>query len=310
MTSQKDISWFLLTQFGEKNRHGKTGSSLFTVRVLQKMAAQLFREIGIETDVLDAQILLAHILKKTYIEVQLEGNLKLTPVQFRRFFSLLKRRLCFEPIAYLIGMKEFFGREFLVSKNCLIPRPDTETVVEKCLSLIDKEKYFLIFDVCTGSGAIGISILCECPMVDMYASDISKSALNIAGKNAHILGVKDRLTLLHGDLFTPFQGKPKANLIVANPPYIGLKSFFSLATTVRAFEPAIALNSGDDFGLSFYKRFLSEAPKYLCSKGFLLMEIGFDQALAIEKLIGPEWASFEFFRDLAGHQRGIVLQTK
>lgn len=293
-----------------KFRKSKARSSGFTVCEVLKLAARLFKQIGIDSSRLDAEVLLAHVLGKSSLQIFLERSEPIAIETVRDFFQLVSRRLSFEPVAYLIGRKEFFGLDFLVSNDCLIPRPDTEVVVETCLSLLDKYSADLVIDLCTGSGAIAISILKERPSIRMIASDISLAALAIAKINAGIHAVNHRLTLRAGDLFEPILTNEKAGLIVSNPPYIAQKDLALLPSSVRNYEPRLALDGGDDLGLSFYESILREAPNFLRSKGFLVLEIGYDQADKIKGLIGQEWQFLKVVKDLGSHDRCIVLQLR
>lgn len=299
-----------LTQFSRKESADRSEAILFTVRSAQLLAASLINNLGIDSAVLDAQLMLAHTLNKTRLFIQLNGHLFLLPNEIAQFFHMVSRRLMFEPIAYILGHKEFYGLEFLVSKDCLIPRPDTEVVVEKCLELIEENANDTVIDLCTGSGAIAITIQKARPHTKVLASDISEDALNLAQKNAHNLGVSERVLFYQGDLFAAFPSGVQARLIVSNPPYIASNKIAGLSPTVRNHEPRQALDAGDDGGVTFYRRILETAPLYLQACGYLVMEIGFDQRLEIEKLIGPKWRLVEFFRDLASNTRGIVLQKK
>jgi release factor glutamine methyltransferase len=281
-----------------------------TIRSVLMRAEALFQEIGSDTALLDAQLILAHVLKTSRLTIQTEGKTPLNAHEIALFWSFAARRLVFEPIAYILGKKEFYGDDFLVSKACLIPRPDTEVIVEKCLSLINYEGNDVVFDLCTGSGAIAIALLKARPHIFVHASDISENALKIAHANAKDLKVLDRIGLWCGDLCAPFLHGMKANLIVANPPYIASNKISTLSSFVRDHEPLIALDAGDDSGIAFHRRIIDEVPNYLCSKGHLVMEMGFDQADKIEKLIGPNWLSYDFFKDLALNTRGIVLQKR
>ncbi len=267
--------------------------------------------MGIDTGALDAQLIIAYVLNIERIDIHLEGHVTAVSMNdAEKIFQLCARRLQYEPIAYILGKKEFYGAEFVVTKDCLIPRPDTEVVVEKCLSLIPKTMTPLVFDLCTGSGNIAISLLIERRDLLVLASDISKEALLVAEKNAKLHSVADRLFLHHGDLFSPFTDGKKADLIVINPPYIASHEIANLDPSVRNHEPWLALDAGDEFGIAFYRRILASAPNYLNECGYLVMEIGFDQADHLAAIVGKEWHLVEFFKDLAANTRGIVLKKK
>lgn len=307
-----DFNQFEPTRFLQKenNNHKNSGFKGFTVRSARDLAAELFKAVNIETARLDAELLLGHVLNKDRLKVLLDDE-PLHPNQSTHFFQKVSRRLCHEPIAYILGVKEFFGHEFFVSKDCLIPRPDTEVVVEKCLELIDNNSRDVIVDLCTGSGAIAIALLCERPFINVLGSDISEAALKIAEKNAARMNVGERITLLQGDLLAPIPKDKSIKLIVSNPPYIKTKEMDNLPTSVRDFEPKIALYGGDDAGLSFYRRIIRDASSIIAKGAYLVLEIGFDQALDIKKLCEEEdWVFLETFKDLAGYDRGIVLQKR
>lgn len=268
----------------------------------------MLKDVGVESALLDAQLLLGHVLSSNRIEIQLQGARILTKDEWGRFCALLARRLCGEPVAYLLGKKEFYGLEFMVNEDCLIPRPDTEVVVEKCLSLLKPSSADLVFDLCTGSGAIGITLLSLRPQLKLVASDISPKALAVAQKNADLLGVFERFTARQGDLFAAFKPHEQAQLIVANPPYIPSASISNLARDVRGYEPRLALDGGVGEGVDFYERIMRDASSFLQPYGYVVLEIGFDQEQAIRKLVGPDLTLVEFFCDLAGNTRGVVLQ--
>jgi release factor glutamine methyltransferase len=280
-------------------------NTAFTVRMAQSLASALFHQAMIDNGLLEAQLLLGEVLKKTRIDVQLLGTRFLNEHEIDLFWQMVSRRLTHEPMAYIIGKKEFYGHDFFVSKDCLIPRPDTESIVEKCLTIIKPLSDAVVFDIGTGSGAIAISLLLLRPRLSVFASDISEKALSLAKINAKHHDVFSRLRLLQGDLLAPFS--QKARLIVSNPPYIATGEINTLSSTVRNFEPHLALDGGDD-GLIFYRRLLRDAYEYLESPGYLVMETGFSQKEAILKLITNAWHSYEFFEDLARNQRGIVLE--
>ena len=277
-------------------------------RAAVKLARRLLWQVGIESSHLDAQILLEAVLKKDRLELMVGDELELNQEQLERFWSLVRRRLCYEPIAYLTSTKEFYGHEFHVSKDCLIPRPDTECVVEKCLSLLTDTSGGLVIDMCTGSGAIGLTILSQRPNLTVIGSDISLGALKIAEKNADALKVSQRFIGKHGDLFLALDASDVAQMIVANPPYIAKNALDSLPSDVGKYEPRIALDGGDEMGISFYRRILDGAASHLHDGGYLIFEIGFDQAELVVSLLPNGFKMVEIFKDLSGHDRGVVFK--
>lgn len=277
-------------------------------RAAVKLARRLLLQVGIESAHLDAHILLETVLRKDRLELIGGDDLELSQEQSEQFWSLVSRRLCYEPIAYLTGTKEFYGREFHVTKDCLIPRPDTESIVEKCLSLLADASRDLVIDMCTGSGAIGLTILSERPNVTVIGSDISSCALKIAEKNADVLNISQRFIAKHGDLFSALDASDVAQMIVANPPYIAQKDLDSLPSDVSKYEPRIALDGGDEMGISFYRRILDGAASHLNEGGHLILEIGFDQAELVVSLLPDGFKMVEIFKDLSGHDRGVVFR--
>lgn len=296
-----------LTQFSEKNSTINF-SNCISIGSAMRMARTLIEAVGIDSASLDAQLLLSWVTKKSSLEIHLGQKDLLSDHEAAAFFVLVRRRLSFEPIAYITGTKEFFGLDLVVSPDVLIPRPDTEIIVEECLKRISLDSDQEIIELCIGSGAIAIALLHERPLIRVTATDISLAALAIASKNAQNHLVANRLTLYHGDLLSPVPVDQKAALIVANPPYIGTHEMATLSSNVRDYEPALALDAGDEEGLTFYRRIIADAPAYLKPGGYLVLEIGFNQAFAIKKLVNALWKSCDVFKDLAGNDRCIVLQ--
>jgi release factor glutamine methyltransferase len=272
-------------------------------------ATKELRAASIETPRLDAEILLQHALSKNRIELYLARHEVHNDKTLEAYKALVNRRRSHEPVAYICGHKEFFGYDFLVNSACLIPRPDTEIVVEQCLRHIALSSDETIFDLCTGSGIIAITLLKERPLLRAIATDISNDALKLAHENAKNLKVDERLAFGQGDLFAAIDPCEKASLIVSNPPYVRAPDIDNLASSVRDFEPHIALDGGKD-GLDFYRRILKEAPSFLRAHGHLICEIGFDQASDISALIDDTWIAVEIIKDLGQRDRCIVLQLR
>lgn len=270
-------------------------------------ATKLLQVIGIESALLDARLLMEQTLSCNTLELVLKKQSLLSNEELECFYRLLARRLTFEPIAYILGIKEFYGHEFLVSPHCLIPRPDSEVAVERSIELLKDKPQATIFDIGCGSGALVISILKACPGVRAYASDCSTDALAITQANAERLEVSGRISFLHGDLFEPYGHATKADLIVSNPPYIGADDFTKLSCDVREYEPRLALTPGDQHGLAIYERLLKESWHFLRDGGFLVLEIGFNQSQMVLNMADRHWAVHGLFYDLAGHARVLVL---
>ena len=245
----------------------------------------------------DAAVLLSHVLKCTTAHLYLHPENRLTPENFQEYSSYLARRALKEPLAYITGVKEFMGFEFVVDKRVLIPRPETEILVERALSAIDcmigasPQEPIRVWDVCCGSGAVGLSILKliskfdegfrqSSPKTRVILTDISEKALDVAKENAARLKVEGQAEFSLGDGLKPAKGLGlvgKVDLIVTNPPYIAKEALSSLDEEIRDYEPLLALDGGPQ-GMDFVKDILAGAPFVLAPYGMLLMEIGHDQA--------------------------------
>lgn len=297
-----------LSYLSKNKSEAKPAISGLCVREVLTRATKLLSEIGIDNPMLDARLLMEQTLECTSLELILTSQNVLRPQDLEYFYSLLARRLCFEPIAYIRGNKEFFGYEFMVSKDCLIPRPDSESVVEQCLSLLKNKSTATLYDIGTGSGALCLSMLKEHPGLRAIASDLCENALVIAQKNAKMLALGDRVSFLQGDLFEPFYDQPLADLIVSNPPYIALKDLETLAPDVKNYEPHMALAPGDEHGIALYRRLIDQACGYLHDGGFLVLEIGFNQGDMVSSLAHDRLRLHGIFHDLAGNARVVVLK--
>jgi release factor glutamine methyltransferase len=216
--------------------------------------------------------------------------------------DLLRRRLAGEPMQYIAGEAEFFGLPFVVNRDVLIPRPETEHLVEKAIALAQSFAQPRIVDVGTGSGAIPVALACELPSALITATDISASALDVARGNAERNDVTDRVRFLDGDLLEPVAGE-QFEIVVSNPPYVPESDRASLSVEVRDFEPAQALFAGED-GLAIYHRLIPAAFDALVSGGFILLEIGYEQSDAVGALLANSgFTEIEFTADLRGIPR-------
>jgi release factor glutamine methyltransferase len=219
-----------------------------------------------------------------------------------RFASLLDRRRRGEPIQYIVGEAEFFGLPFKLTPDVLIPRPETEHLVEKALALAHLRAAPRIVDVCTGSGAIAIALARALPLAEITATDLSDAALMIARENAKRNDVEARIRFVPGDLLAPLAGE-QFDIVVANPPYVPSTDRASMAVEVREFEPPLALFAGDD-GLDIYRRLIPAAHAALVPGGFIALEIGYGQARAAEGLLAAAgFGQIEFVSDLQGIPR-------
>lgn len=284
-------------------------NKVITIRYCLQWAGHLLWQIGIESFFLDAQLLLAHALKRDRLDILINNSLVITKNEFETFLSLLKRRLLFEPISYILGKKEFFSLEFIVNKHCLIPRADSEILVEAVLDIFNKDSNDRILDIGVGSGALIISVLYERPQMTGLAIDISPKALAIAKENARKNNIINRISFLESDLYKNISKYEKFKIIISNPPYIGVKEYFELMPDVLRYEPKIALKTKDDAGLQFYNLLLKESGDFLLPGGFLIMEIGYKHRYQLEDLIDKKiWKNIKFLKDLGKNDRVIILE--
>ena len=251
----------------------------WTTLAVLDWTTQRFTEAGIAAARLEAQLLLAHVLGCSRVQLYTGFDKPLGEQELAAYRGLIKRRLGGESVSYLLGEQEFWGLKLHVDEHVLVPRPDTETLIEVARSLrADRAAPCRVLDLCTGSGAIAIALATELPGATIVATDVSIDAVAIAKKNAERNGVADRVDVRVGDLFAPVAGE-RFDSIVANPPYIASAVIPTLSAEVRR-EPVLALDGGPD-GLAFYDRICSIAREYLVPGGALVVEHGFDQADAV-----------------------------
>ncbi len=278
-----------------------------TIKDVITLAAQHLEQKGIERPRRDVEDMLAHLLgcKRLDLYVQFDRPLDEKELEALRVYT--KRRAKGEPLQYILGEIEFFGASISVSPAVLIPRPETEILASKVAAMIDPQKPTVLWEICCGSGCLGISLKKKNPMLKVNLSDISKNALEVARQNA-VKNAVD-ITFLEGDLFAPFFGQ-KADIILCNPPYISQKEYDALDPSVRDFEPKIALVGGED-GLAFYRRLAEEAPAFLNRGGKLCLEIGYEQGEAVMQLFSQsQWKGKTLEKDWAGKDRFFFLETE
>ncbi|MEI6790410.1 MAG: peptide chain release factor N(5)-glutamine methyltransferase [Myxococcaceae bacterium] len=239
----------------------------------------------------DSEILMAHAFKTDRL------HLRMALADFRNF---VKRRNLGEPVAYITGTKEFFGFEFEVNSHVLIPRPDTEKLVEIALEKLPKNQELKIIDVCTGSGCIAISLALHRPLAKIIATEISLEAAEVARRNIKKHGVEDRVKVRVGYLLDPVL-EETADLIIANPPYVKPEAMSTLMTDVRDFEPHLALQGLNQNGLGHHEEILAKASLVAKKGGFVLLEIGYDQASFFE-------GRGLIIQDDAGNNRVLEIQ--
>jgi release factor glutamine methyltransferase len=238
-----------------------------------------FTEAGISSARLEAQVLLAHVLKCTRTQLYTGFDKPLAEAELAGYRELIKKRLAGEPVAYLVNEHELWGLPLYVDANVLVPRPDTETVIEVARSTrADRAAPCRVLDLCTGSGAIAIALAKELPAATVVATDVSAEAVAIARRNAERNGFAARVEVREGDLWAPVAGE-QFDLVTANPPYIATGVIDTLSAEVKR-EPRLALDGGPD-GLAFYDRICAGALEHLAPGGALVVEHGFDQADAV-----------------------------
>ena len=272
-----------------------------------KQTEQALTNGNIESARLEAEILLANALKVDRIYLYVHSDEILTESQSKLYNDFIQRRLSHEPTDYIIGHREFMGLDFIVNENVLIPRPDTEILVETVIErLKDIDGTINIVDVGTGSGAIAISLAKFLHNAKVDAVDISEAALNIAKLNANNNDLADKVKFHQGDLFVPISDN-RYNAIVSNPPYIPSAVIDTLEPEVAKYEPKIALDGGND-GLNFYRRLIDESPAFLVDGGFLAVEIGYDQAQTVAELAKKHFNQVEVIKDLSQNDRVVVAK--
>ena len=278
---------------------------VWSVRRVLSWAAEDLKKRGNDSGRLDAELLLGRVLKLDRIGLIMQSERPLASAELNGFRELFKRRRSGEPIAYLVGEREFFGIPLRVDARVLIPRPDTERLVEVAL-LRTRERNMLgsALDLCTGSGCVAIAFARSRPTWNVAAVDVSPEALAVARDNAHRTGAIRNVRLLEGSLFGPVQGQ-RFDLITANPPYIPSAELAELPIDVRGFEPQLALDGGAD-GLDLVRDIAARAPQHLTPGGLLALEICADQGpRAIEILRQLRYAAVELARDLGGRDRVV-----
>lgn len=282
-----------------------------TIGALRAAGVQLLRQHGVESPELDASLLLAHLLQKDRTWLLLNQERILESTVEEQYLSLISQRTAGLSVAYLTGSKEFMGLEFSVSPAVLVPRPDTELLVEKALEWLNNKASYpsgppKVLDVCTGSGCIGISLAFYHPELDLTLSDISKEALAVSKTNAErLLGAKRAASVrfVHSDLLDFFLYQHEQfDLIVSNPPYIPSRIIPDLSREVRQ-EPLLALDGGDD-GLDLIRRLINGAQILLKDNGALFLESDSEQILSIQELLKNNgFHAIESYPDLSGSLR-------
>jgi release factor glutamine methyltransferase len=281
-------------------------------------AEKLLRNHGVPEPRLDAELLLRHVLGRDRAWLLARLRESLDEAVKERFDSVLERRAAREPIQYITGSQEFWGLDFAVTRDTLVPRPETELIVETVLRDLGSSgksgRQQTIIDLCSGSGCIAVSLAHELPAARFFATDASEAAIGMARENARRHDVAGRIRFLTGDLFGPLQELDLAgrvDVIASNPPYIAAADRDALQPEVRDFEPAMALFAGPE-GTELHRRIIEGAPEFLAPDGSLIMEMGIGQAEALSEMVRQSGAFGppEIVKDLAGIDRLIVAKIK
>lgn len=285
------------------------------LKELLQIAQNRLTQEGCMDPRLDAELLLSYLLRTERSFFFTHSATPLDDDRCTMYFELVDRRAAGEPVQYIVGTQEFMGLRFKVDERVLIPRQDTELLVEEAIEAVKNMKKrigsFRVLDLCCGSGAIGISLAFYVPKLDIVGADISKGALDLARENAGGYGSSKNIEFVQSDLFSAFpkdrkgEGKKKFDLILSNPPYICSEVIPTLQREVAEHEPMIALDGGET-GLDFYIKILEEVSCHLKRNGILMMEIGHDQAEAV-CMLAKQLTGFEteVLKDLAGHDRVV-----
>ncbi len=269
------------------------------------LAKQRLREAGVDEAALEAEVLLRDVWNVPRERLYSSLNLELVPDVEARYAAVIARRCEREPLAYITGKREFYGIPFVISGDVLVPRPETEHVVEEVLRLIAPLKEPVIADIGTGSGAIAIAVAANNSRVQVYATDLSHGALALARRNAVAQKLDRRITFLHGDLADPLPHT--VHVIAANLPYIPTGEIAGLQPEVRDYEPVGALDGGAD-GLALIRRLVADAPARLCPGGSLVLEVAMGQAPAVAALAVAGFAAVAVRKDLAGIDRVVCMR--
>jgi release factor glutamine methyltransferase len=297
-------------------------SGPWTVNRLLAWTREHLQRQGVESARLCAEILLAHAMKCERIQLYTQFDAVPSAEVLAPFRAAVREAAAGRPIAHLTGAKEFFSLTFEVTPDVLIPRPETEVLVERTIDLVRRANGMLrsILDLGTGSGCIAVSLAKLLPDVGVYASDISEAVLAVARRNAERHGIATRIRFASGDLFAAWPptgaaaeggaAVPPFDVIVSNPPYLSTAPGTPVAPGIRQYEPYLALFAGVD-GLDVIRRIVAEAPARLRPGGHLLLEVAFDQAGRVRELFNPlSWQEIVGYRDGGGHERVVHARRR
>ncbi len=286
---------------------GATGEEAWTVKRILDWTIQFLKEKGSETPRLDAEVLLAHACQCRRIQLYTQFDQVLTDAQRSTMRELVKRRAAHEPVAYLVGHREFFSLDFIVRPGVFIPRPDTEILVMSALDrLKESSGPTTLLDLCAGSGCVPVSIAKNHLTVHVTAVEVNPEVAKVTQANIDKHQVGDRVNLLVGDLFEPVPVESRFDIITSNPPYVQQAEIAELAPDIREHEPHLALDGGPD-GLDVIRRLASQSPKYLKPGGWLMFELSPEQAIAGTEILKENgYTEIGIKNDLSGQARVVV----
>jgi release factor glutamine methyltransferase len=271
---------------------------------------QLLDHAGVEAPRQNVERMLEKVMSLKRIELYLNPKREVTVSEEAEFKNMLDRRLASEPLQYILGETEFYGIKYKCDRRALIPRPETEFVVQSALKYIDGRRGLRILDLGCGCGAIVVAVAVKNPDQDYFASDVSTDAIELARENASLNDISDKIEFRSGSMLSPFKNDDlKFNLVLSNPPYIKSGEFELLHEQIKRFEPRRALLAGPD-GLEFIRQMISEASGHLQTDGFLIFEVGLGQAELIREFISSR-SAFEYVEsvvDYRGVKRVVVLR--
>lgn len=281
----------------------------WTIKALLDWMTPFLADKQVDAPRLCSELLLTHVLRLQRIELYTRFDRVLSPAELVSLRSLVKRAGEHEPVGYLVGKSEFYSIEFDVQPGCLIPRPETELLVQHAIEAIrDHHDSPRVLDLCTGSGCIAVALAKNCDRVRVTATDISPEAIAIARANIHKHSLSERIELLQGDLWVPLAQR-RFDLVVSNPPYVSHCEFERLDRNVKDYEPELALRAGAE-GLDIYRRILQDIGDHLQPEGTLMMEMGFRQGTALRQLIDQTglFREIAVTKDFQGHDRLVLAR--
>ena len=285
----------------------------WTIQKLLTWITDYLTQRTVDAPRLSAELLLSSVLGLKRIELYTQYNQPVTQERLEQLRGLVKRAGLHEPVVYLVGKTEFYSMEFEVTPDCLIPRPETELLVQRAIEFLRRRSGpQQVCDLCTGCGVIAVAIAANVPDARVVATDLSAAALSVAARNVAKHELQDRVELLQGDLFEPVIPQLDVtpfDLIACNPPYVSTVEYEALEKNVKDYEPRLALHAGDD-GLDVYRRLCEQVGQFLKPGGILLLEIGYTQGPAVRELLerANAFAEIRVEKDLQKNDRIVVAQ--